>query len=1243
MSSERNRRCKRDMAAAAVISASGVLAPWALAQSAGTTTPAAVTPSPAPELDVLSVAQRLADDGQLVEARSRLDALARGTGLARMSPADRTRALNLLKDVDARLRTADPMEIGLQKAQAALNTGDAREARRHAEAVASRSFASAAQKTRAATIIEQAQARRDEMAPLVAGMIEQADADFAAGKYAECKSGVLALLRSGVDLTPEQAGRLEGYQLKIVELERSRGETFGVDTQAGLTAVGDDRADAWKARAAEPLPTIQPGSTQPGSTQPASTQPVATALRVETRTVAGAQPAEGGRPGDVEPLPAVQPAGTTQAQAQPEAQPASDASAQPANSDTQYAPMSSQSQPDAGTSGQTGGQPGSQPAAAPAPTSSGLSPTDDLVTLAMRAEAQRLLAEADQSFDQARYARAVDLYTTVLAQFRQYLSTTDADRAERRRAEASQRLGGGLAGGDGLAGQVIQGITLQQQQARAAFSNEVEQARARLAAGDVQRASEMAARARLTITNARSAFGEAEYDGFLKSLDELNREIEARRETLSRDEATRREADLKAKAQQAETNRINDRDRKVNEAIDRVRALQAERKYREALQVVEQALFLDPNDPTALLLRDILRDLTVYERFNETQDRKQYGHATQTLDNEDAMVPPLGLIEYPTEWPAKTFQRGDVGAFTDTPENRRVLASMRGAKIPLQLTDNRFEDVLTFIGKTANLPVDADWESLATVGIDRDTPVTIRLPEVSVEIALNRILGKVSRDETSKASWAIDQGIITIASDEQIRRNVTLVIYNIQDLLFEIPNYVEVPQIDLSSVLQQSGGGGSGQSPFTNDQDNNQRTPEEVEEQRRERIRQIVDIIQQNVDRDGWIDTGGETGRIQELNGSLIITNTPSNHREVVGLLAKLREIRNMQINVETKFLLVNQNWFEQIGFDLDIVFNANSNLVRNAQLQNPNTLPSDFFNFAPAEGQASGLVRSPGGIPITPGSTGQSATVVGGLPAEFSPIGTQQNSIGLTQSLAQGDFAQSVLRNAPALGIAGQFLDDIQVDFLIQATQADQRTVQLTAPRLTFTNGQTANIFVVTQQAFISDLQPIVGDSAVGFDPTVSVVSEGVTLLVEGVVSSDRRYVTMNIDAGVARIDGFATQPVSAVAGGQLVNSAQVNSLVQLPTITVTRIRTTATVPDEGTLLIGGQRLITEVEVETGVPVLSKIPIINRFFTNRIESKEEQTLLILLKPTVLIQSEEEEKAFPGLLESVRTGVPTIR
>ena len=73
--------------------------------------------------------------------------------------------------------------------------------------------------------------------------------------------------------------------------------------------------------------------------------------------------------------------------------------------------------------------------------------------------------------------------------------------------------------------------------------------------------------------------------------------------------------------------------------------------------------------------------------------------------------------------------------------------------------------------------------------------------------------------------------------------------------------------------------------------------------------------------------------------------------------------------------------------------------------------------------------------------------------------------------------------------------------------------------------------------------------------------------------------------------------------------------------------------VPAKGTLLLGGQRLIGEIEIEAGVPVLSKIPFINRLFTNRSKTKDERTLLILIKPTIIIQTEEEQLNFPGLIQ----------
>ncbi|MEO1278598.1 MAG: hypothetical protein AAFV77_06570, partial [Planctomycetota bacterium] len=540
------------------------------------------------------------------------------------------------------------------------------------------------------------------------------------------------------------------------------------------------------------------------------------------------------------------------------------------------------------------------------------------------------------------------------------------------------------------------------------------------------------------------------------------------------------------------------------------------------------------------------------------------------------------------------------------------------SRVQMNLQDNPLESALAFIAQQSQVDIDIEWETLETLGIDRNTPVTLRLAgSVNATTALDRLLAKASPDDFNAADWGILDGLLTITSAESLLDKTAVGIYDINDLLHEVPDYPDVPELDLQQALQ-SGQGGGGQSPFQDQGDN------EIEETPLEdRINEIIEIIENNIEEDRGFLEGRWT--ITPYRGLLIVRATPKAHRQIGGLLDKLRAQQALQLNVETRFLLVNQDYFEQIGFDLDIYFNAKSDQFQTAAAADPSLLPSDFFDFG----------NSP---------NGRTRTVVGGgpdgaqvvqpvaAPTDTSVIGAGQNSLGLAGALAPtAGIASSILGAAPALGVAGSFLDDVQVDFLVQATQADRRSTQLTAPRLTLTNGQLANIYVATQVAYVGDLQPVVSDSAVGFDPEIDVATEGVTLLVRGTISSDRRYVTMNVDAGLAQIDGFATEQVTAVAGGALVTSADTQSFIQLPTVTVTRVRTTVTVPDEGTLLLGGQRLVSEFEVETGVPLLSKMPIISRFFTNRIESKEEQTLLILMKPTVLIQSEQEARNFPAL------------
>jgi type II secretory pathway component GspD/PulD (secretin) len=184
----------------------------------------------------------------------------------------------------------------------------------------------------------------------------------------------------------------------------------------------------------------------------------------------------------------------------------------------------------------------------------------------------------------------------------------------------------------------------------------------------------------------------------------------------------------------------------------------------------------------------------------------------------------------------------------------------------------------------------------------------------------------------------------------------------------------------------------------------------------------------------------------------------------------------------------------------------------------------------------------------------------------------------------------------------------------------------------VTFFNGQRAYAMVATQTAFVSDLEPI--PDSLGFDPTISVVTTGVVLDVEGTISSDRRYVTMTLRPSLANLVSLTDFEISSggvQTGGNNQANFTLSGTIQIPEIQITQVRNTVSIPDRGTLLVGGQRLVGEIETEIGVPVLSKIPVLNRLFTQTSSAQDERTLLILVRPTIIIQSEQEEVLFPGL------------
>ncbi len=267
-----------------------------------------------------------------------------------------------------------------------------------------------------------------------------------------------------------------------------------------------------------------------------------------------------------------------------------------------------------------------------------------------------------------------------------------------------------------------------------------------------------------------------------------------------------------------------------------------------------------------------------------------------------------------------------------------------------------------------------------------------------------------------------------------------------------------------------------------------------------------------------------------------------------------------------------------------------------------------------------------PSNSPVIVGTQG------GGL-ANFSP-NLDIPFTNTTASLIAPSFVNNYSPNAGAtFGIA--FLSDLEVYLFLTAAQGDTRSNVLSAPKVTTFNGAAATIVSGTLQYYVSSIQPIIGPGAVAYTPNVSAINSGVQLQVTPVVSADRRYVRMTLTPTFNTVNGFSTysSQTGAVGGSGLGGgAATITGTIQLPNTTTNFITTTVTVPDGGTVLMGGVKTMIEQRIEYGVPVLSKTPLLDRLFRNVGIGRNSQSLMIMVSPHIIILEEEEE----------RLGIPSV-
>jgi Flp pilus assembly secretin CpaC len=698
---------------------------------------------------------------------------------------------------------------------------------------------------------------------------------------------------------------------------------------------------------------------------------------------------------------------------------------------------------------------------------------------------------------------------------------------------------------------------------------------------------------------------------------------------------------------------------KIATLVEQFNDLMDQQRYPEAMTVAKQAREIAPRNPVVIAMvekgqiaRQVYLGMMRNERFGENALR----------DNNsvlDAGVPPEGDYLFPgaAEWNDLRMSRADLLARQengDSTEAERQIQKALRKQINMSFTNEPLGVAMERIGKEMGINIYLDPEGLMAEGITSEQRVSLpKLPQpISLRSALNLML------EPLHLSYVPKDEVLRITSEDAKSGTVVARTYNVTDLVIPIPNFVpnnnvglpgalreahnlvgqgiltgaanslpmglsQLPPFTISSASPTMGTGqpsasilaqlatssmpglpsppvvGPGYSGTTAPGGGSQAD-----------FGTLINLIQTTIEPDSWQDTGSGTGTIGAFptNLSIVVTNTQEVHEKIVDLLKQLRRLQDLQVTIEVRFITLNDSFFERIGVDFDFDLDDNTGLsVTDVQALDDS-------------GPSITVGLDPFGV-VTPD-----------LDVRFS-----QGGFGSAQP-PFGRFDASSVAN---IGFA--ILSDIEAFFLIQAAQGDERSNVLQAPKVTLFDGQTASVSDVSQRPFVTSVIPVVGDFAAAHQPVITVLTEGTTLSVNAVVSSDRRFVRLTLVPFFSRIGNVDTFTFEGRTDSDTGTSAEdptddtqtvqnnrreftEGTTVQLPTLAFTTVTTTVSVPDGGTILLGGIKRLSEGRNERGVPMLSKVPYVNRLFKNVGIGRETQSLMLMVTPRIIIQEEEEEK-----------------
>jgi len=599
-------------------------------------------------------------------------------------------------------------------------------------------------------------------------------------------------------------------------------------------------------------------------------------------------------------------------------------------------------------------------------------------------------------------------------------------------------------------------------------------------------------------------------------------------------------------------------------------------RYEDAMAYAEKALAEDPRNEMALDLRDSSFRASRKQAAEDYRKTKLERYARWRQDMEEQRVPLSEVVTAPDAayWAKITElrnKRTDIEAkVTASAAELELAQQLKTTRIPgltIEDTDS-LEVVIATLRTMTGLPLVVDQSASAAAS---DAGVTFNF-NFQNSLTAEQALNQITKAAGDGVTWTIKHDAVLITTTDKARGELVVQNHSVQDLVFGLANFIG-PRIDrLRLVDENVDDDGVGVFGGLDER----LTFVEAEE--------LATLVRDNI----AVGTWEEDFTINIEQGNMIVRHRLDVQRSVRQFLEDLRRFSSSMVTVESKFMTIEENWLQEIGVEF-------------RGLDNP-TSP-----FTDLDDVTNGL-EDDASLGLDNGGTGVNNTNASGPPSAgfFYDDGEDGDFKGATSNIF-GTSLGGALSNIGGLTAQWTFLNDLQASMILRAVEKSSNAEIINDQVVSVYNAQRAYVTVINQRAYVQDFDVEVATFEAIADPEINVLTEGIVLDVRPTISHDRKYITLEVQPTVAKV--IALNDFSTALGG---NTSPVS--FQLPELEIKSVRTTAVVPDGGSILIGGLSRGRNVERRAEVPWLANIPVVGFFFKEEGYNDEKSGLMVLLR-----------------------------